>query len=273
MNAAAHGNVEVVKYLVAQGASVNATNMKGSSPLLLTAEQGHCTVVHYLLETGANSTHVNLLGKTLIHLAAREGNSAVMKELLSHSVPQVGASTATPVFLAAQGGHQDIVNMLLHEKPDCSPEIKCDILLLLGAHKFVSNQARVDNEFEILWARALTLRQTCSVIPEFLGPHEIYGNRVEIRTLEEFHSMKSSRIDLLYQCLIMQERIVGTMAAIKQLLSLVQQVGKMADMAAVLNQILTMAIAIMTENPCKVIAHYVFSHKGYSMCLKMLQSV
>lgn len=51
--AAQNGHLEVVRTLVEQGASVNATNYRGNSPVTMAAKNKHWMVVSYLMENGA----------------------------------------------------------------------------------------------------------------------------------------------------------------------------------------------------------------------------
>ena len=92
--AATYGHLAVVKYLVGQGAAVDAEGKSGETPFIWAAWNGHLEIVKYLREQGAsllNSTPVGAahrLAKDAGHTAVVtyiEGQAQV--ELAKHGVP------------------------------------------------------------------------------------------------------------------------------------------------------------------------------------------
>ena len=69
--AAAHGNLKLVKELLAQGADPNGLGATGESPLQEAAEFGLDEIVKVLLEHGAQASYRDPGGKTALHNAAR----------------------------------------------------------------------------------------------------------------------------------------------------------------------------------------------------------
>jgi len=112
--AAANGHVDVVLFLLAQGANPNAKNKQGDTPLNLAAYGGHFPVVKALLAKGADvhaadpARHipyclVNHRGYTpLAHLIARDKNRATERSFYR-----------TALHDACEGGNINIVNALL----------------------------------------------------------------------------------------------------------------------------------------------------------------
>jgi ankyrin repeat protein len=82
LRAAREGNADTVKALLAgQGADVNVTDERGSTPLLEAARYGHDDVVRVLLAAGANFKARDKEGKTALMLAAAGGHDEVVRVL------------------------------------------------------------------------------------------------------------------------------------------------------------------------------------------------
>ena len=122
--AAFGGHLEVVKYLVGQGASLTATNTFRGIPnqraLDAAAFGGHLEVVKYLVGQGASLTvlyYYNYVPKgfTPLQLAAKGGHLEVVKYLVGQgaSVTERGWAGFTALHLAAQNGHLEIVKYLV----------------------------------------------------------------------------------------------------------------------------------------------------------------
>jgi len=81
--AASEGNLQAVRYLLDQGADVNARENGGSTPLAEAAYYGHTDVIKELLLRGAD---LNLIGHdgTALDIAVRRNNSAVADFLKHH---------------------------------------------------------------------------------------------------------------------------------------------------------------------------------------------
>ena len=75
--AATYGHLEVVKYLVGQGATVDATGKNGETPLMWAAVNGHLEVVKYLVGQGASLLAETTRGDRAKDLAEQGGFTAV----------------------------------------------------------------------------------------------------------------------------------------------------------------------------------------------------
>ena len=76
-DAAFHGNLEIVKLLIDQGADVNATNRDGNTPLIVAAFMCRTEIVQYLLKNGASLTHKNNRGDTAIDVVSGDWNDGL----------------------------------------------------------------------------------------------------------------------------------------------------------------------------------------------------
>ena len=111
--AAAKGHKEIVELLIAKGAEVNAENMRGKTPLQLAADKKHNEMVELLIENGADVS---------LHTAARHGLLEKLKELIGKGadVNAKNSEGQTPLDLASGKGHKDIVELLVEKGADSS---------------------------------------------------------------------------------------------------------------------------------------------------------
>jgi hypothetical protein len=123
-SAAWGGNTQQVQQLLRAGASINASNTWGQTPLHLVAkpyphspptEDQQIEVARMLLEVGADVNAKDEHQGTPLHLAALFGQEAVVKLLLEGGA-EVDAHTDngwTPLHSAVVGGHQAVAEILL----------------------------------------------------------------------------------------------------------------------------------------------------------------
>lgn len=112
MHAAARaGHVQAVAALRTAGATVDATDVDGRTPLHMAAGAGHADVVAALRTEGATMDAADKNGWTPLHAAALEGHSAVVAELLTTGAPVDAAdhSGSTLFHAAARAGHAEVV--------------------------------------------------------------------------------------------------------------------------------------------------------------------
>jgi hydrogenase-4 component B len=78
------GHIEIVKYLLANGANINEKDNYGNTALILASFSAHIKVVKYLLSNGANITEKDENGYTALILASWEGHIEIVKSLLAN---------------------------------------------------------------------------------------------------------------------------------------------------------------------------------------------
>ena len=89
---------------------INSTikGLKGFSALHLASDESHIEVVKYLLNNGADINKESSTGITPLHLAIKKGHSEVVKELLDRDA-NIGV---TQLEMAIEKGNQDVLDML-----------------------------------------------------------------------------------------------------------------------------------------------------------------
>lgn len=113
------GHVEVVKWLVHNGADVNGRCKYGQTPLHHAVRQGSIDLVDWLLDHGAQIDAVEFSCTFLpvISCAAETGRIEILQRLLERGADLEATDNdeATPLFLAAQYGHGEVVAFLLRQ--------------------------------------------------------------------------------------------------------------------------------------------------------------
>ena len=79
--AATGGRDEIVRYLLAQGANVNAAAPNGTTPLMMSVRESHRTTIELLLASGADVNHRNADGATALSWAQRNDDEALANRL------------------------------------------------------------------------------------------------------------------------------------------------------------------------------------------------
>lgn len=118
--AAGHGNLQVVRSLIAAGARVNDAGGAGRTPLHYALES-HLDIVHFLMEKGADVNIRDSEGASPLDDAVWSGNLDATAMLLAHGAHLDEPDTrtgATPVNEAAFRGHTELVRYLLRFRPD-----------------------------------------------------------------------------------------------------------------------------------------------------------
>ncbi|KAL1254989.1 hypothetical protein QQF64_013050, partial [Cirrhinus molitorella] len=142
--AAAGGHTEVVKVLLEAGASVTEEDAEGMTAIHLAAKNGHTHILEVLKGSVSLKIQSSKTGLTALHVAACFGQVDFVREILT-KVPATirsefptnsGSSSGkddvkrqqplaesgyTPLHLAAQSGHENVVRLLLN-----SPGVQAD---------------------------------------------------------------------------------------------------------------------------------------------------
>ncbi|XP_043580732.1 serine/threonine-protein phosphatase 6 regulatory ankyrin repeat subunit A isoform X1 [Bombus pyrosoma] len=126
--AAGAGQLEVCKLLLELGASIDATDDQGQKPIHAAAMNNYAEVAQLFLQR-----HPSLVmactkdGNTCAHIAAMQGSVRVIEELMKFDRQGVISARnklteATPLQLAAEGGHAEVVKALVRAGASCADE-------------------------------------------------------------------------------------------------------------------------------------------------------
>ncbi len=117
--AAEKGRIDVVNYLIEQGAYINYENT-GITACHLAANKGHLEVVKLLIEKGALVNAETHEGMNALQFAAMEGHTEVINYLINHGANVNASDTEgnTPLSLAVEAGHFEMVKLLIRAKGD-----------------------------------------------------------------------------------------------------------------------------------------------------------
>ncbi|RDW56499.1 hypothetical protein BP5796_13140 [Coleophoma crateriformis] len=125
--ASSNGQVNVVKVLLRAGADTTIANNDGWTPLNSACDSGHIDVVKVLLEAGADITIANNDGWTPLTSSSRNGHVDIVRVLFEKRAEvTIGApgksgpvTEFTPMIMAAEKGHESVVNALFkfHDLP------------------------------------------------------------------------------------------------------------------------------------------------------------
>jgi len=86
INASFNGDLEIVKYLVDNGADVNIRNAQGETALMNAVKIGYIEVVKYLVAEGTDVNVKDINGTTIIDIAFLYNNIEIIKYLLNNGV-------------------------------------------------------------------------------------------------------------------------------------------------------------------------------------------
>nr|WP_255424128.1 ankyrin repeat domain-containing protein [Wolbachia endosymbiont of Pentalonia nigronervosa] len=125
INAAANGYIEVVKYLIKQGADVNAQDKDGKTALHYAAANGHVDAVKCLIEQGVEVNAAESKNRrTALHYAVANGSLELLRYLLENllekgsDVDVKDKHEISPLRYAVAKGNVKVVRILLEYGAD-----------------------------------------------------------------------------------------------------------------------------------------------------------
>jgi ankyrin repeat protein len=116
------GNLKIAQLLLERNVDVNSRNDNGSTPFLKALETGNLDVAWLLLDHNADVHMHDNEGNTPLHCAAYSGLLEVSRKILDRSAIAEANSCnyhgSTPLLLATEEGHADVVRLLLDFNAD-----------------------------------------------------------------------------------------------------------------------------------------------------------
>ena len=136
------GELEVSKLLVDLGASMDSADESGQKPIHLASQADKPDII--LLFLGARPSLVSSAtkdGSTCAHIAAKKGSAMVIKELMKFDKAVVLSARnkitdSTPLHIATEGGHVEVVKLLLNAGASTLDENKSGFTPVHIAAKF-----------------------------------------------------------------------------------------------------------------------------------------
>ncbi|XP_069700269.1 26S proteasome non-ATPase regulatory subunit 10-like [Periplaneta americana] len=119
--AAAHGHLDMCRFLIESGANVNTyDSLAGLSPLLAAAGKNYLDIATLLLDAGANVNAKNKFNKTPLHIAAQKGHLEICRLLIERGaeVNTRDRDLNTALHIAALRNHLDVVQLLVEKGSD-----------------------------------------------------------------------------------------------------------------------------------------------------------
>ncbi|HUV66084.1 MAG TPA: ankyrin repeat domain-containing protein, partial [Sedimentisphaerales bacterium] len=118
--AAADGDIELVRSLISNGADVNAKDQRGRAALHRAANTGHVEVVRLLIEHGADVNVGDKLKRTPLEHAAVASRTEVVRLLIQEGAnPNArNQNGSTPLHVAAASADKDTVRLLIDSGAD-----------------------------------------------------------------------------------------------------------------------------------------------------------
>jgi ankyrin repeat protein len=102
--AAMHGHTEVLRFLLAQGANVNAENRDGATALMRAALANEVNSARILLENGASVKCRDKYGRTALMYAAMNGSYESAQLLLQHKAAKSERDHVCVILLLLDAG-------------------------------------------------------------------------------------------------------------------------------------------------------------------------
>lgn len=119
-NAAANGHYDAVTFLYEKGFDINAVDGNGNTPLLFAVTQDNIELIQFLIENGADLQAENTNGTNVLLNSIFSGNLDIVKLLLDRglSVNQPNQWGVNPLMYASILGNRDIVEYLIKNGAD-----------------------------------------------------------------------------------------------------------------------------------------------------------
>lgn len=203
------GHLDIVKFLIENGADIEIANRHGHTCLMIACYKGHLEIARFLIECGADVNRKSVKGNTALHDCADSGSLEIMELLLKHNAKlDKDALGVTPLIAAALAGHALIVDLLV-EKTHCKPEEKIEAYDLLGA-TYVDKKRDMMGALDF-WRKSLEEKQkiTNYKVKETFSSSSCPYFTSEVESQQQLDDIFSDPDDMRMQALLVRERVLG----------------------------------------------------------------
>ncbi|RDW84135.1 uncharacterized protein DSM5745_04461 [Aspergillus mulundensis] len=170
---ASHGRITMSLLLLAGGATVNAADQLGCTPLQYAVQWNRLPVMEILIEAGADISARTQKGRSALYIAAYRGHDKAVDLLLSHGAhAEAGRETdsfTSPLFAAIEKGRVDFLKRLVAAGFKLNPGPGSNMIPLFHAVKY--NQLSVIRELVRCGADVRTLKEDGSSILHEAAKH------------------------------------------------------------------------------------------------------
>jgi ankyrin repeat protein len=188
MAAATSGSLEVVEFLLREGASVNFECGYRMYAMWSAAWEGHTDVVHFLLRNGAfiygdedKFSPTEEFYENAFGAAARRNHTAIIELFIQHMEMDEEKSLVYgyAVFCALEGKHFQLAQSLIQSGADCNQVVKGQTVLSMAA---TAGNIRIVEELLAQGLEVDKMTDEYSDVTRLIGP-AYYGNIEIIRLL------------------------------------------------------------------------------------------
>lgn len=136
-----YNHIDVVRYLVENGANVNQQNLSGLTPLFWSLDQGLYDIAKVLLEHGADTSIFSKDGYAVLHKAVASNAMEAVKYLVEIGKADINVEASaihkrtTALHIAAANGYYDLAEYLISNNADVNSKTSQNITPL---HKAVA---------------------------------------------------------------------------------------------------------------------------------------
>jgi 7,8-dihydropterin-6-yl-methyl-4-(beta-D-ribofuranosyl)aminobenzene 5'-phosphate synthase len=119
--AANEGDLAKLKMLIEENSALaNAKNEEQETPLHSAVSGGHVDIVEFLIAAGADIDAQDSQKRTPLHLACYDGHRDIAEKLISHGANLEArfANGTTPLFWTVPGGHTEVFKLLVKKGAD-----------------------------------------------------------------------------------------------------------------------------------------------------------
>ncbi|XP_046375434.2 ankyrin repeat and KH domain-containing protein mask-like [Haliotis rufescens] len=137
------GNADKVRYVLQHNVKdINSIGWNGQTAAMTAADKGYRVIFDLLIRKGADITvDVDDDDNDILHLACKGGNVNIVKYVLKQNnidINTKGNYAFTPAMMAADGGHREILDLLMRKGADLTLEAasRCNVLHIACKGRF-----------------------------------------------------------------------------------------------------------------------------------------